>query len=74
MVDASRGILPPEGMKVEDGSILATYYVEDDQVWNDMKSGKYNGLSIEGFFGYTFREETQSDIDQIIDILNSITD
>lgn len=76
MVDASRGILPPKGMEVEDGSIMATYFVEDDQIWEDMKSGKYNGLSMEGFFGYNFSEqaEPESDIDQIISILNSITD
>lgn len=74
MVDEARGILPPKGMKVEDGSILATYYVEDDQIWSEMKAGKYNGLSMEGFFAYKFSKEAEplSDLDEAIHILNSI--
>jgi hypothetical protein len=33
-----------------DGSWVATYYVDNDEVWDKIKSGEYNGFSLEGYF------------------------
>jgi hypothetical protein len=33
-----------------DGSWVATYYVDNDEVWEKIKSGEYNGFSLEGYF------------------------
>ena len=76
IVDSSRGIQAPKGMKVEDGSWIGSYKVDNDQVWSDIKEGKFKGFSVEGFFGYEFSKEEDplSEIDQVIHILNSITD
>lgn len=39
-----------KSQKLQDGSWLGTYYIEDDELWNDVKSGKFNGFSVEGWF------------------------
>ena len=33
-----------------EGSWVATYLVENDEVWDKIKSGEYNGFSLEGYF------------------------
>jgi len=37
-------------MKLMDGSWIASYYITDDKMWEEAKSGKYTGFSVEGFF------------------------
>jgi hypothetical protein len=37
--------------KLADGTWIASYKVENDQVWNMVKSGKFYGFSVEGMFG-----------------------
>jgi hypothetical protein len=33
-----------------DGSWVASYYVQNDEVWDKIKEGEYNGFSLEGYF------------------------
>tara|TARA_R110000868_G_scaffold22110_5_gene90941 strand:+ start:60 stop:686 length:627 start_codon:yes stop_codon:yes gene_type:complete len=35
---------------IPDGSWVASFKVENDEVWNEIKSGSLHGFSIEGFF------------------------
>ena len=35
---------------LENGSWIATYFIEDDQLWKDVKVGKFTGFSVEGWF------------------------
>jgi hypothetical protein len=37
---------------VADGSWFGSFYVENDNVWNEVKQGKYKGFSVEGLFDY----------------------
>jgi len=37
-------------MNLQDGSWIASYYVEDNVLWDDVKSGKFVGFSVEGWF------------------------
>lgn len=39
-----------EKQNIEDGSIMATYKIESEKIWADIKEGKFNGFSIEGVF------------------------
>lgn len=39
-----------ESQKLKDGSWIASYYVTDDVLWDNVKSGKFNGFSVEGWF------------------------
>ena len=52
-VDEEKGGGVPKSLRnqgIRPGSLIATYKIEDPKLWADMKSGKYNGFSIEGMF------------------------
>jgi hypothetical protein len=40
-----------------DGSWVATFYVENDEVWDKIKKGEYNGFSLEGYFIEKYEDE-----------------
>lgn len=53
LVDKKRGIQPMKGFEdVADGSAFASYYVENEDVWNKIKKGELRGFSVEGLFDY----------------------
>lgn len=39
-----------EGQKLQDGTWIASYQITSDSLWEDVKSGKFNGFSVEGLF------------------------
>lgn len=46
----------PESFKdqnLQDGSWIASYYIEDNALWQDVKEGKFVGFSVEGLFERT---------------------
>jgi DNA-binding transcriptional MerR regulator len=53
IIDEAKGINVPklfEGQDLKDGSWIASYKIEDDELWADLKEGKYSGFSVEGIF------------------------
>lgn len=49
--DSNKGINPNFIADIPDGSLMATFHVEDPQLWDDIKNGDMlNGFSLEGFF------------------------
>jgi hypothetical protein len=53
IVDKKRGVLPMTGFEdVADGSWFGSFYVENKEVWNQVKSGELRGFSVEGLFDY----------------------
>lgn len=51
ITDPARGINPPEAWKdAPAGSWFLSYYVQDDALWQKVKSGEFRGFSIEGYF------------------------
>lgn len=53
IVEKERGKLAPEAFaNVPDGTWLASMKVNSEQLWEQIKSGSYNGFSVEGFFTY----------------------
>lgn len=53
IVDKKRGVLPMSGFEdVADGSWFGSFYVENNDVWNQVKSGELRGFSVEGLFDY----------------------
>ena len=70
--DASRGINAPKAFKsLSDGSLFASYYVENPELWQFIQTDKFRGFSIEGIFGYEFakqkKDDTFSDVIAVID-------
>lgn len=54
LVDKKRGVQPMKGFEdVADGSWFGSFYVENDEVWNQLKDGTFRGFSVEGLFDYT---------------------
>lgn len=51
--DSSRGISPSLYSDIADGSWMASFKVDNDKVWEDVKNGVFKGFSIEIFHKYT---------------------
>jgi hypothetical protein len=52
IVDKANGIFPEhfKDQNLKDGSIIVSYLVKNDEAWEDIKSGKVKGFSVEGWF------------------------
>ena len=48
--DVEKGIDPVGFTDVEDKSLFCQYRVENDEIWNAIKEGKFKGFSMAGFF------------------------
>jgi len=75
VVDSSRGIRPMKGFDdAKDGSWFISMKVENDKVWERIKSGELKGFSIEGMFGYKQIKMTKEEkiIEQIKSLLQFI--
>jgi hypothetical protein len=53
------------------GSWVATYYVDNDEVWDKIKSGEYNGFSLEGYFIEKYEDDM---LERVAEKLQSIID
>lgn len=51
--DSSKGISPAGFPEIEEGSLFATYKVNNDEIWGKIKDGTFMGFSIEGVFDLT---------------------
>ena len=49
--DTDKGINPVGFENIENGSLFGKYRVLNDEVWADVKAGKFKGFSLEGYFG-----------------------
>ena len=49
--DTDKGINPVGFEDIENGSLFGKYRVLNDEVWADVKAGKFKGFSLEGYFG-----------------------
>lgn len=72
--DVDNGINPKGFEDIEDGSWFVAYKVENDEVWNRVKSGEFRGFSVEGFFELEkTKEPTVSELEALIDdLINEI--
>lgn len=51
IIDSKRGIDTPKGFeKLADGSWFGSYKIDNDDVWEEIKSGAFKGFSVQGFF------------------------
>lgn len=51
--DTSKGINPKGFEYIEEGSLFATYKVENPYIWDEIKNGTFKGFSLEGMFDIT---------------------
>jgi hypothetical protein len=63
ITDQSRGILPMKGFEdAPDGSWFGSFKVDNDEVWNDVKEGKFKGFSVEGLFTYKTKPTKEQEL------------
>ncbi len=65
VIDRESGVNPPEwlkGQRVDDGSWVGSYKIEDSETWNRIKSGEVAGISVEGWFGHREANVTRSEM------------
>ncbi len=48
--DSSKGISPSGFEDIEEGSLFATYKINNDEIWKEIKAGTFRGLSLQGNF------------------------
>ena len=54
LVNRVLGKMPINGFEdVKDGSWFGSFKVENDDIWAKVKSGEFQGFSVEGIFGYS---------------------
>lgn len=75
-IDKARGINTPKGFDTApDGSLYASYYVENEDFWNMfIKTGKLQGFSVEGMFAYDYEESTTKELKALRQILKEFLD
>lgn len=69
--DSKKGIVPNYLEDVPDGSLVATYKVRDDEVWEAIKSGKLRGFSLAGIFDIT-KDDSEKDLQEILSQLKKL--
>jgi hypothetical protein len=57
--------------ELPEGSWVATYYVDNDEVWEKIKSGEYNGFSLEGYFIEKYEDDM---LEKVAEKLQSVID
>jgi hypothetical protein len=63
ITDESRGILPMKGFEdAPDGSWFGSFKVDNQDVWNDVKDGKFKGFSVEGLFTYKTKPNKEQEL------------
>ena len=63
ITDESRGILPMKGFEdAPDGSWFGSFKVDNDEVWSDVKDGKFKGFSVEGLFTYKTKPTKEQEL------------
>ena len=72
--DTEKGVNPSGFDDVKDGSLFAEFHIENEQIWKDIKEGKYKGFSLAGTFNVEEKVEDEDEkiYDEIIEMLDRI--
>ena len=70
--DTEKGVNPSGFDDVKDGSLFAEFHIENEQVWQDIKDGKYKGFSLAGTFNVEEKIEDDKIYNEILEMLDKI--
>lgn len=65
--DSSKGLNPSYLPDVTEGSLIASYKVENEDIWNQIKAGEFRGFSLSGIFSAI--PSLDQPLDDILDLL-----
>jgi hypothetical protein len=61
IIDSARGVVAMKGFEdAPEGSWFGSFKVENESVWNKIKSGEFKGFSVEGIFNYKKEKQPMS--------------
>jgi hypothetical protein len=71
IINSERGINTPKGFEhLPDGTWFGSYKIDNDEVWQQVKDGTFNGFSVEGFFEMNMERVTDDALlTKVIDII-----
>jgi hypothetical protein len=76
IIDSDRGIAAPKGFNQEpNGSWFGSMYIpmSSQDVWEQVKDGKFKGFSVEGFFSYKKEQDKYAlQLEQLKELLKNI--
>jgi hypothetical protein len=75
--DEARGVAPMKGFEdAPEGSWFGSFKVENEDVWDRVKSGEFKGFSVEGVFNYKKEKQPMSVEEalwsQIVEVLKAV--
>lgn len=72
--DTEKGISPKGFEDIEEGSLFATYQVNNEAVWNSIKDNTFKGFSLEGIFNLEIikMKNEKNTKNKIMSLLNKI--
>lgn len=72
LIDSTMGIKTPKGFEeLPDGSWFGSAQVDNDELWQEIKAGRFRGFSVEGQFIPSDKGEKPKDfIERVIEIIN----
>ena len=72
--DSAKGINPEGFEDLADGTLMAEYKVNDDAIWEEIKAGTFNGLSMESVFDVKLKEEEKeiNSIEELVEYLGIV--
>lgn len=74
IIDSERGLNTPKGLApLPDGTWYGSYKIQDDEVWQSVKEGRFKGFSVEGMFDMVMQTPDTDEelLNKIKSILNS---
>ena len=70
--DPEKGINPKGFEDIENGSLFATYKIENEEIWSQIKEGKFKGFSLEGYFTMYPYKKQQNNKNNKNNIMNKL--
>lgn len=73
--DTSKGINPANFDDIENGSLFATYKINNEAIWEQIKLGTFRGFSLEGYFDIEkaqFKKTNRKDKNTFLQTMNKL--
>lgn len=70
--DTEKGINPKGFEDISDGSLFASYKVNNPEIWRAVKDGTFKGYSIEGMFDLILEDGQDDDLKEIMEMLDEL--
>ena len=70
--DSSKGIAPSYLEDVPEGSLIASYKVRNEEVWNKIKAGELRGFSLAGLFSIKREDSEEDELQEILSQLKKL--